>query len=231
MEFIAIIPSFFIFLYCLYKLVKDDYVFIRKNISLEQLFDIIFGVIWVSIFFARTFAFMFDPPSTNYFSEFFSLRSSGFSLTGAVLGGLLSLYLIGRYRKIPLGRLFDFFTLAFLFALPWGYAFFSLFVKGQAMILSLVNAGIYFVLMFVFIKSLYPRLMSRTLKEGNLSIIFLIFFSVASLGTSIVQQVHSQSPFLSFHNVILFSLFIFSLLLLLKQEGGGSRARKGLSKK
>lgn len=231
MEFLTIIPAFFIFLYCLYKFIKDDYVFIRKNISLEQLFDMIFGVIWISIFFSRFISFILNPlPSSNYFLTFFSLQHGGLSLTGAVLGGLLALYAIGKYKKIPLGRLFDFFTLSFLIALPWGYLGFSLFLQKQELFLFLLNAGIYFVLMFVFLKVLYPRFMNRTMKEGNLSIMFLIFFSVISLGTSVLNQVNNQETIVNLHHILLLSLFVSSLLFLLKQEAGTMRGRKGAKK-
>ncbi len=231
MELITIIPAFFIFLYCLYKFIKDDYVFIRKNISLEQLFDMIFGVIWISLFVSRFLSFILNPfPSSNYFLAFFSLQNGGLSLTGAVLGGLLALYGIGKYKKIPLGRLFDFFTLSFLIALPWGYLGLSIFLRKQALFLSVLNAAIYFILTFVFLKLLYPRFMNRTMKEGNLSIIFLTFFSVISLGTSILRQINNQATLLNLHHILLFSLFVSSLLFLLKQEGNTIRGRKGLKK-
>ena len=61
MQIFILIPAFCFFLYYIYKLVKDDYVFIRKNISLEQVFDITFIVTWSSLFFSRLFFFIFHP--------------------------------------------------------------------------------------------------------------------------------------------------------------------------
>ncbi|HEX8932403.1 MAG TPA: hypothetical protein VF810_04565, partial [Patescibacteria group bacterium] len=52
MQILLTIPAFFVFLFCLYKLIKDDYVFIRRNISLEQVFDIAIIIFLFSLAFS-----------------------------------------------------------------------------------------------------------------------------------------------------------------------------------
>src|SRR6266568_4274147 len=51
MQLLLFIPALLVFLYALFRLVKDDYIFIRKGISLEQSFDIAFITVWGGLFF------------------------------------------------------------------------------------------------------------------------------------------------------------------------------------
>lgn len=223
MQIIIFIILFFIFLYCLYQLVRDDYTMIRKNVSLEQVFDLVFGGLWISLLFSRLFFFLFHPVSGNLAVLFFSPNKGGFSLVGGIIGGTIALYLLGKYKKVPLGRLFDFFTLAFLFVLPLAFLIHSLFLKKQEMFLSFSYAGLYFLLTIFFIKFLYPKIMNKTLKEGNASILFLLFFSLVTLFTSVVNPFTGVITLLSAENIVLAVLFIVSVVLLIRQERGRRR--------
>src|SRR3989344_8182295 len=164
MQVLIFTLSIFIFLHTLYKLVKDDHVFLRKNIKVEEIFDIAFIVTAIGLILAQIAA-----PKNITFLTFF------------VFGSSLSLLLIGKYKKFPLGRLFDFFTLSFLTALPILYLLESLLFKKIELIIYLISAFIYFSLAVYFNKILLKRVMSRTIKEGNLSVYFMIFFSILSL--------------------------------------------------
>lgn len=225
MQILIYIILFFIFLFCLYQLIRDDYTMIRKNVSLEQVFDLVFNSLWMSLFFARIFYFLFHPISGNLAILFFSPNKGGLSLEGGILGGALALAIFGRYKRIPLGRLFDFFTLAFLFVLPLGFLLHALFLKRQEMVLALSYAGLYFVLTIFFMKFLYPKILNKSLKEGNLAILFLLFFSLASLFTSIVNPFTGIITVLSAENILLGGLFIASVALLIKQERGKVRKK------
>lgn len=227
MQILILIPAMIIFLYCLYKLTRDDYVLIRRNISLEQVFDIAFIVFLVSLLIARASALLFHPVATkNIFSTFFSIQNGGFSLTGALLGALGILFAIGKIKKIPLGRFFDFFTFAFLVALPVGYLCYSLILRTSAMYLHLMTAMLYLALTIFFMKFLYPRLMNRSLKEGNVTILFFVFFSLVSLLNILLTAIKSKVVFLQPENVILVTLLVFSLLILTKQERSRFRSRR-----
>ena len=177
MEFAIFFLLIIIYLYVLYKLVKDDYVFIRKNISIEQIFDLAFLALIGGTFFSRLFYFLFSPLKTgNVFFATFSPGIGGFSLIGGVLGGLLTLLVVIRLKKAPLGRLLDFFTLALLCILPIGFLAYSFLQKQPELYLFLLYAVLYFVLALFYFKSLYPKILSKTQKEGNSTLLFLIFF-------------------------------------------------------
>src|SRR5882724_8198363 len=217
MQILVLIPAFLLFTYCIYKLVKDDYVFIRRSISLEQMFDITFLVIASSLVFSRLLFFILHPLAhKNIFLLFFTPRIGGLSLLGGVIGGYLSLYMIGKYKKIPFGRLFDFFTLAFVVCLPFGFLTSSLFMTGYQLFLYLFNAGVYLLLTVFFVRFIYPKLMSRELREGSLQSIFLLFFAFFSLINVIFLQQKGQIIFVSLESILLLFLFLFSLFLFFK---------------
>lgn len=201
MQIISFIPSFFISLFVLFKLVKDDHVFLRKNIKLEEIFDIVFIATILGIIFAQ-----------------FASAKNSFSLPQGVIGGALGLLLIGKYRKLPLGRLFDFFTLSFLTSLPVGFLIAALFSKKTQLILYFFGAFVYFLLAVFSTKNLLSRTMNRTLKEGSLSIYILMFFSLFSLLMPVFGAIKWHLNFFNPENISLIILFVISLILLVKQN-------------
>ncbi len=222
MQIVVLIPAFILFLYYIYKLVRDDYVFIRKNISLEQMFDIAFIVMWVSLFFARLFFFIFNNMfNQNIFLQFFSPKVEGLSLFGALLGGLGTLYLFAKYKKIPFGRLFDVFTLALVVSLPFGFIGSAVLVHNFALLAYLVNAFVYLIFAIFCVKYVHPKLNSRELKEGNVQIIFLLFFSTVLLINATMLRQQGKITLISIESIVLFVFFLFSLFLFLKQARSG----------
>jgi hypothetical protein len=227
MLILILLPLLFIFLYCLYRLIKDDYVFIRRNISLEQSFDIALGVICLSLIISRFFYLFFHAEkSKNIFVSFFSANSSSFSLIGALIGGLFALYLLGKYKRVPLGRMFDFFTLAFSVVLPIGFLLASFFVKDKVLPLHFLTVGVYFLLTVVFWKFIYPKLINRTIKDGALTNLFFMFFIVVSLLISLVGFFSHVGTFFTIQNGFWGALFIFNSVLLIKQERNSTRGRR-----
>lgn len=218
MQILLFIILVILFLYYFYKLTKDDYVFIRKNLSLEQLFDIVFIMLWGSIFTSRVFYFVFHPVEINSFLPAIFSPGGGFSLTGAIIGGVATLYIVAKRKKAPLGRLFDFVTLSFVGILPLGFVIYALSRKQPETYLYLLYAFLYLILAFFYRKFLYPKVLSRTQKEGNVSLLFLLFFSLATLCTSIINPVRGTITIFSIENLFLVGLFLTSVILLFKQE-------------
>lgn len=219
MQILIFLPALLLFLYALYRLVKDDYVFIRKGISLEQSFDIAFITLWVSLFVARFLYLLFHiSAGYNIFYDFFTLKKGGFSLTGAVIGGAIAIYLISKYRRLPLGRLCDFLSLSFLYTLPLVFLGNAIFVSKDALLSVFLNAIVYFILLLFFVQFLYPKVMNRTLKEGRLATLFLLLFSIIALTTSLLTSLKNIESFVNPENITLGLLFIFSIVLLIIQE-------------
>ncbi len=222
MQIVVLIPAFILFLYYIYKLVKDDYVFIRKNISLEQVFDITFIVTWISLFFARLFYFIFNPQITqSIFFNFFSTNVSGLSLFGGLVGSAGALFLIGKYKKIPLGRLFDFFTLALVVSLPLGFLGAASLARDFTLVAYLGNAVVYFIFALFCVKYVHPKLTSRELKEGNLQVVFLVFIAVVLLINGVLLREEGKIVLISIENIVLLVFLLFSLFLFIRQARGG----------
>jgi len=213
-------------------MVKDDYLFIRRNISLEQVFDIGFSITFICLLFSRLFYYIYHPTSLdNFFVSYFSFQKGGLSLIGAVIGGIIGLFFIGKYKKVPLGRLFDFFMLSFLISLPFGFLSQIIFLKKSEVLIYIINALIYLILTIFFIKVLYPKVLNRTMKEGNLSIYFLIFFAIASFISSLLHPVKQLLDLVNLQNISYVAVLFFSLILLFKQERSSIKGRKPLIKK
>jgi prolipoprotein diacylglyceryltransferase len=232
MELVVLLPAVFVFLYSLYRLVKDDYVFIRKGISLEQSFDIAFITLWISLFFSRIFDMFFNYQlNKNLFLQFFTLRDGGFSIIGAIIGGVIALFIMGKYKRIPLGRVSDFFTLSFLFALPVGYLGSAILAERNQLLYTFLNAILFFLLMIFFVQFLKPKLMSRNLKEGTISILFLLFFAIITLLSTLLPSLNNiQSYLLNPSTISTIVLLIFSIFLYLKEERPFSHHRRSAHK-
>jgi prolipoprotein diacylglyceryltransferase len=227
MQLLILIPALLIFLYSLYKLSGDDHVLIRKNISLEQMFDIAFNTLWISLLLSRLYYFLFDQKITgNLFIAFFS-TAGGLSLPGAVVGGIAALYFLGRYKRMPLGRLFDFVTLSLLFAFPAGFIGIALLHLKQPAVITAygVSALLYLIIAILFRKFLYPRLLNRTVKEGNMSIYFLFLFPLISFLVSLIHFGKSTLNFVTINNFVFLALFFLAFVLFIKQEKGKLRRR------
>ncbi len=230
MEIVVLLPAVLVFLYAFYKLVKDDYVFIRKGISLEQAFDLAFISLWVSLIVSRLAFLLFNfQPGKNIFLQFFSLKDPGLSLIGSVIGGTAALLVLGRYKKIPLGRIGDFFSLSFLFALPVGYLGSALLAPRNELLYALLNVVLYFLLMMFFVQFLKPKLMSRALKEGTLSILFLVFFSLISLVVALIPSLKNLQAFLFNPSTIVTAVvLVISIFFYFKEERPFSPHRRVL---
>lgn len=219
MQLLIGIICVFVFLYSLYILGKDDYVLIRKNLSLEQLFDFAFIGIFTGIIFARILSIIFHPVNgENFVSQLFSLNGAGFTLTGVVFGCMLAFYLIGKYRKLPIGHLFDFLTLALLSCFPIVYLISIFFVKRNEIVYYFVLGIFYLACQRFFWKFLLPRIISNKLKEGSLSGFFFLVFSVASFLASLIYR-FSGSPFrFEAEDFLLVGVILGSIVFLLRNE-------------
>lgn len=213
------IPLILLFLYVLYRLVKDDHIFIRKGVSLEQSFDCAFITLWSSILMGRLLYSLFHIAlDKDSLLHIFSLRNGGFSLTGGIIGGMIAIYFIGKYKRIPVGRLGDFFSIAFMSVFPLGFLVHALAVKKNELLFVFLNALIYFLLLLFFIQFLYPKIMNRTVKEGTLAMLFLLLYSLISLVTNVLISLKEIQKLITPENIVLCLLLLFSSILLIKQE-------------
>ncbi len=219
MQLLVGLFCFIVFLYCLYILGKDDYVLIRKNLSLEQLFDFAFIGVFTGIIFARIFSIIFHPINGgNFVTQLFSLSGTEYTMTGVVFGCMLAFYLIGKYRKLPIGHLFDFITLAFLSCLPIVYLLSIFFVNRNELVYYLILGIFYLVCQMFFWKFLLPRIISNRLRAGTMSGYFFLVFSVVSLLASFINKFGNPSLEFDVEDFLLVGILLGSIVFLLRNE-------------
>jgi hypothetical protein len=225
MYFFYVLPII-LFFYILYKLVKDDYLLIRKNVSPEQVFDIAFWVLAISLLSGRSVALLEQGiVRQEFFFSFFSSGTSGLSLTGVCLSGVIGLYVIVKHRRVPLGRLFDFFSLSFLSSLPPLFLYSALILHGFSRVLAFYNGLAYIFVLVICFKLLYPKLMNRTIRDGTLALFFLIFFSVTSFFSALFPQ-GKLSATIDAEKIMVILLFILSVVCLFISEHSALKGRR-----
>ncbi len=221
----------FVFLYCVYLLANDDFIFLRRDVTMERLFNIIFLGSFSCLFFARFF-YGFSHAKNILLNPFAFLLFPyfpGLSLLGGVLGaGVTFLFLRARRKNpLPLGRMSDFFSIAFLITLPIGFlGYFMFSEEGFPVIKAGSLVVVYLILFIVFLKFLLPQLLNGKFKEGTITCLFLICFAVLSLISNAHPKLNILDFFKNLENLILLAVLIASLVFFIKQEGLLSKVKK-----
>lgn len=198
MELLLLPFIIFICGFVLYLLSRQDFVLLRQNISLAQIFDLAF----ISFIFAFFLGRIFFIINTSQFElihiiKFFHLiKFPGLSPLGFYLGGSIALSLLFRKKK-GLPRIYDIFVIAFLPVYSFNILFrdnFEIYIKILLILLSILT--IYF-----FLRSHYKYI----LHDGSIALIFLFLISIDSF---IFQMLTSQkqSIFLSLSFIQILSL-------------------------
>lgn len=224
MEFFIFIllVSFLIFLFSLHFLSRDDLILIRKDVSLEKIFNISFIVFFAGLFFSRLFyaisnrTDMLIKPFVFFLFPYFP----GLSLTGGILGGALFLIYFLKVKKMPVERIFDFFSISALAAFPFGYLGYLLIsLPGKFSIEIVILTVIYSILFFVFIKFLcFELLFKGKLKDGTIGLLFIFCFSLISLMTNIIIQFKNYNFIDNLENYILLGALLVDATLIVDKE-------------
>ncbi len=215
---IVLFICFIFFLFTLYILVHDDFIMLRKNVTVEQVFNIVFLVGIISLFSARLVYVAFHF-STAYFNPLVFLLFwyfPGLSFSGGVIGGALFLLFHASKEKLPVSRLFDFFSFALLSVLPIGFI-----GTGLAGILS------YSILLLIFIFFFLPRYKKAAIKEGSLGLYALLFISIIALLIECFQKNTKLFAFFSIESFLLLGMvFVFGAILIKRERIMPSVRRK-----
>lgn len=215
---------FFIFLFVLYFLSHDDFVLLRRDISLDSIFNIAFIMVPVSLFFAR-FLYAVSNPSGDFFNPLYFLLFPyfpGLSFVGGVLGTGAFLVLIFRIKKMPVGRLLDLFVLSLLACMPIGIVGYFLLSGAHFISFTVLFTIFSYIALFSFFSFfLFPRFLKGRVGEGNMSILFLIAFSLISL----LGKIPGRS-YIEIENVMLVLTLISSTAFYFKKENLIARLKK-----
>jgi len=213
---LVLLFCFSIFLFALYRFSQDDFVFIRKAVSMDTIFNAAFSVSLISLMISRVF-YIFSFPKPVFFTFLGSVLFPyfpGLSLIGSVFGGAIFLSIYCFYKKIPAGRMLDFFSESLLFTLPVGFIFIYL-VGGRASYF-LISFIFYIIFLVSNIFIFHPLFTKGKIKDGALGLLFL---SIFSLFTIIINIFTANLKFnYSLENIILFPGLIISLSLFIYKQ-------------
>lgn len=209
---------FFIFLFILFILANDDFVLLRKHVSIHNLFDLSFIVFVIALLSARVtyvlfhFSFGFLNPLVFFIFPYFP----GLTISGGIIGATLFLFFYCIIGKLPQKRVWDIFSLAMLGCLPVGLLLFLLhekktFFSGIACIILIIFSFAF----FVFIIRLFQK---GSIRDGATAWLSLSFFSFVSLLSGFLYDKEKIFYSLSINQIMLFFLSIIFLLLFLREE-------------
>lgn len=216
---LVLLICFFMFLYFLYLISKDDFVISRKDIQMDKIFNLAILTGIFSLFSSRVFFTIFNPnPRFLNILGFLAFPYfPGLSLIGGIIGGSLFLYLYAGFRKMPVGKILDLFMMSLIGILPVGFmgTFFILLGKTSAIFNWMFLFSI--LILILFLKIIYPLSVKGEIKDGSLSLIFMLIFSFLYFLTKLFLDIKYFS-FLNFENFTILLTFFVSLLLLINQE-------------
>src|SRR5680860_615548 len=139
----------------------------------------------------------------------------GLSLSGGLIGGLLFSYFYLKNRKMPLGRILDFFSLGMLTILPIGYLG-EIILTGFSL-RPLVLFLLYFIGSVLMLRLLFPLFLRGRIKDGSLSLILITLVSFFTLGGWFLDN-NNFSKFIGTENISFIIIICFTLGLFIFKE-------------
>lgn len=214
--------GFLVFLLMMFVLSRDDLTLLRRNVSIEHVFNVSFLIGVTAFVMSRLFFVIstLDRYLFNPFAFFLIPRYPGLSLTGAVVGGIVAL-LFARRFDLPALRLFDHSSVAALAAFCTGFTLlipFRLLARVGASPLLLLQTAISFLLLLFFALFLLPLARRGGMHEGSMGLFFLLFFSCLTFVEHTLTRPSRLFFFTGFEDIVVLVLFLSSLGLLMKQE-------------
>lgn len=227
MEYLIIVLflCLIVYFFSLHVLAKEDLIFVRKSITLEALFNLSFIVMGIGLLISRL-TFVLLNPSSLYLNPLVFLLFPyypGLSFIGGVGGAIIALWLIGRKRKFPTGRIFDFFSLSLLAALPLGFLGTHLLLGLRDVFSGILMPIIFLATVIFFSKILLPLNVRGEIKDGSLGYLVLMIVSFTLLLANILKTSSDFQFFFGIENVLYIVIFFSCLILVYLQE----REKKG----
>lgn len=214
---IECVVSFIVFLFSLYLLCGDDMLMIRKNITMEKVFDTAFLLGIVVLLGARIIfvALHWKPGYLHPLVFFLFPYFPGLSLTGGIIFALLFLLALSRTKKFPTAKFFDFFSFSLLAGLSVGFflhaLFFSIQTRGISSSADSITAVLFFVLFLFFKQVFYPLQRRGEFADGSLGLLFFMSYAVIMFLSVLLQKADRVFFFFHKEDFLLIPLFFICL--------------------
>ena len=181
-QYIFLFSAVFLSFFILHSLVKDDFVLIRKNISIFQMFDLGFLALVIAFIFGRLL-YVADTRNIeiiHILRFFYIFKFSGFSFLGALVGFNIGVFLLFR-GKSAFRRMFDMYSISF-FPVFLVHMFFIPPSHYKNLMIG-IGVPLLIVLFLVFLKVHKEY----KLRDGSISALTLFFAGVLNLHISILS--------------------------------------------
>lgn len=194
-------------LFTLFALSKNDFVLLRRGVTVPNIFDTTFIGIFVGLILARVL-YILDTFLFSYFNPIQFVHIflyPGFSLFGFYIG-FFSVVLYFYLQKKAFARAIDLYTISFFFIFV-AYLVYGILAFGNDVfrIFHLVLSLLFFVLIVHFYRHF-------TLKDGSTGILVLMFVS-GSYAVSMLEMSRALVlPFLSITQILSLIVFVGSLI-------------------
>ncbi len=216
---IVLLLSFFVFLYILYYISRDDFVIVRKDIAMEKLFSLAFLTALVALFFSRLFFVLGsqDPKLLSPLGFFALPYFPGLSLIGGLAAAEVFIFFYARYKKMPTGKILDLFVLSFMGVMPLGFIGNLLISFGKVSLFSNIIFILSIIVLLLFAKLIYPFSSKGEIRDGTLGLIYSAVFSFLYFLTKLFLDI-AHFSFLNVENILILVVLFSSLILLVNQE-------------
>lgn len=198
-------------LFLLYTLSKNDFILLRKNITIHQVFNFAFIILLCTYFFGRIFyivnsqkLLLLNPLAFMHIFKF-----PGFSLLGAFVGGIILLSILVKDKK-ALPRIFDIFYLSF-------FPFFSLsllFIPFNFFVIQISAFILSFIILFTLLKFHHDY----TFRDGSLFFVILMLVFLTTCIADVFIKQKTVLYMLSFSQLMSGVGFLLSVVFLIKNE-------------
>lgn len=223
---VVLLLCFLVSLFCLYCFSNDDFVFLRKNVTIEKMFNLSFLVVFFGILAARIgfvtshFAYGYLNPLVFFLFPYFP----GLSLSAGIAGGALFLAAYVKSSKLPKGRVFDIFSLSFLCALPIGLFFLQLidFLGKKNHNIFFFAVPLVYIPLFIFMCRLFQK---GVFSDGAIGFLSVTCISIISLLSRMLFTI-KRGLAIGQEEVVFIILLLISLFFMQKQERFFTRFRK-----
>ncbi len=215
-QFIFVIIAVIFSMFLLFTLSKNDFVLLRKNVSLHELFDVVIISMAVGLLFARVF-FIIDMQEWSWFHpfRFFHLiKIPGLSLYGFFVGVVFPLFWLLRKKKV-LHRVYDilFISILPLFIMSLATRTYSLGIPSVFIQIALAVIGI------CIISILITFFHNYTLRDGSLALIIFLLVSVDLFLNGFLSEYPTLLFSLSLSQISAVIFFAISAILLIHNQG------------
>lgn len=213
--------SFFcllIFLFIVYQLAKDDFIFVRKDVNLESIFDAIFIGFFCALFFARLFyvIFYFNQKFLNPLVFLAIPYFPGLSLIGGIIGVLLFSFFLSKNKKFPAKRFLDVLGISFLCSFSIGIFLEALVTVWSNRLLAAEEVGRSFfgIAFFIFLLIMFFK---NSWREGSAAFLAIFFYALLSL-FSVGFSLLIHKPIAVIPAIAIGAVFLLSCLAFLVSE-------------